>query len=45
MEVPPHSRKLFKVFDDVMEQVCLGNMTAKDALEEAEKRWNEILVE
>ena len=38
-----HPGKLSRVLDDVTEEVCLGNMTPGEGLEEAEEKWNEIL--
>ena len=38
-----HSGKLFRVMDQVMEDVCLGEMTPEEGLKYAEDKWNEIL--
>lgn len=39
----PHLPELNKVMNDVMQKVLLKNISAEDALSEAEKKWNEIL--
>lgn len=43
--IPPNSKKLFKILDDITEQVALGKMTAEQGLAKAEKEWNAVLAE
>lgn len=45
--LPPrkHSGKLMRVLDHVSERVLTDQMTVKEALDYAEKQWNEILQE
>jgi len=38
-----NSGKLYRALDDVMEKVCLGDMTPEEGLKSAEEKWNEIL--
>ncbi len=45
LPIPEQDKKLFQIFDDVVEQVCLGDLTAEQALDKAEQQWNEILAE
>ena len=45
MKIPPQSRKLFQVFDDIAEKICLGKTTPEEGVAFAEKQWNEILQE
>jgi len=40
-----HSGKLFRAMDQLMEKICLGEITPEQGLKQAEDRWNEILAE
>jgi len=40
-----HSGKLFRVMDQLMEKICLGEITPEQGLKQAEDKWNEILAE
>ena len=39
----PQFDKLRDAFDEAIQKACLGRMTTKEALDEAAKKWSEIL--
>ncbi len=43
VQVPQQSRELFKIFDEITEEVCLGRMSAEEGLKKAAQQWNEVL--
>jgi putative chitobiose transport system substrate-binding protein len=45
VRLPDNTKKLFKTMDDIIENICLGKMTAEEGVAKAAEDWNRILNE